>query len=59
MDHDKLLSELVDAIKAEEIEGSFAAKAFVGAGLNVAASIVERKRIELICANILEGEEHG
>ena len=59
MDNDQLLVELEAALKDAKIDATHQAAIWIGTGLNIAASIVESKRIELICLDILEGDEHG
>lgn len=53
MDVDKLLSDLESELRNATVEGSFFARVWIGAGLQAAADVIERKRIELLCDGIL------
>ena len=54
---DEALYELEQTIRDAEVEGSFMAKVWIGTGLQAAASMVEKKRIELLVEGILEDAE--
>ena len=61
MDNDQLLVELEAALKDAKIDATHQAAIWIGTGLNIAASIVEHRRIELLCAGILNdvGEDQS
>lgn len=54
---DELLLALEQEIRAETVEATHTAGVWIGTGLNIAASIIESRRIELICAGILSDAE--
>ena len=51
---DEVLYELAEEIAATRVDGTFNARVFVGTGLHAAASIVEKKRIELLCKGLVD-----
>lgn len=51
---DRLLLSLAAELTEEEVEGSHLAKVWIGTGLQIAAQIVERRRIALLCDEILQ-----
>jgi hypothetical protein len=53
VDVDRLLLEIAEELRTTEVKGSHFATIWVGTGLQHAAELVERKRIELICAGIV------
>ena len=53
VDVDTLLYELENNIRSAKIEGSFMARVMFGAGMQEAASMIERKRIQILCEGIV------
>ena len=56
-DVDSVLLQLAEELRAEEVHGTFQARVWVKTGLNSAAQIVERKRIELMLEGFLSNNE--
>jgi hypothetical protein len=55
-----LLERLHTELLNTPVNGSHMAKVWMGTGLNIAASIVEEHRIEILCEEIVsKGKEHG
>lgn len=57
MDVDQLLSQLSDEVRDTDVEGSWLARVYFAAGLYTAASIIEQRRIELLCQGVLSDVE--
>lgn len=55
-DVDTLLYELEEAIRTEKVEGDFFPCIYMRTGLNIAATVIARKRIELLVAGMLNDE---
>jgi hypothetical protein len=49
MSIDENLSSLADDIRATQVEGSHLAKVWIRTGLNHAADLVEKRRVEILC----------
>jgi hypothetical protein len=56
MSIDENLSSLADDIRATQVEGSHLAKVWIRTGLNHAADLVEKRRVEILCDAIASEE---
>jgi hypothetical protein len=59
VDVDRLLLSLAEELADEEVEGTYLVRIWAGVGLQIAAQLIERKRIALLCEGILNDDQEG